>query len=490
MVKRLLGIVIFTLWTSALWAIPGDPDLSFGTNGITLTPFPFPINAAAAMLEPDGKIVVTGVIIGADGPDVLVVRYTPEGSLDTTFGSGGVVVTDVDNHSQDFGEAVALQGEKIVVAGDVSSPIQGFLLLRYNPDGSLDPSFDGDGKVVTPFLAEKVAAASTLRVSRTGKLFAGGMAEIKETSNFAVARYLVDGALDPGFGGGDGKVTLELGGHDVITALTQDAANRLVVAGIGGPNNDIALARFKTNGSRDLAFGTGGKVLLDLGGDDVARAVGVRTSGEIVVAGFRQISDNTDFAIAQFLPNGSLDPSFGVGGKVVMDLTPGATGSDLITSLAITPGSRLLVAGTSCTDLCRYFIARFLPAGTIDGNFLGGMIAGKEFAPTTNSRVTSLLVRPQNGKVVVVGTTDTGVALARFHTAECQDKDATLVGTSGADTLVGTAGDDVIVGFAGNDTIQGGGGNDTICGGVGTDTCDGGDGIDTVVSCETTTNVP
>ncbi len=185
---------------------------------------------------------------------------------------------------------------KVVVSGYSNND---FVLARYSSTGVLDTSFDGDGKVTTDFGGNNYGYA--LAVQADGKLVVAG----ESNSNaIAVARYNDNGSLDTSFDG-DGKVTTSLGGVVLGRALTiQDG--KLLVAGstnVGG-SYDFALTRYNSDGSLDTTFDTDGKVTVDFNGNpDVAYAVRVQSDGKIVVAGSGSATDGvTDFALARFGP--------------------------------------------------------------------------------------------------------------------------------------------------------------------------------------------
>src|SRR5437870_871368 len=185
--------------------------------------------------------------------------------------------------------------------------------------GDLDPSFGTGGRVLTDFGGGDGARALALqadgRIVVAGSSSAGGFA-----LDFARARDNSDGSLDPSFGTG-GRVLTDFGGDDEARALALHADRKVVVAGCSdaGGRPDFALARYNDDGSHDSSFGTGGKVLTDFGGDDEASALVFQSDGKIVVAGFSDAGGFALAALARYNPNGTLDASFGSGGRVLTD---------------------------------------------------------------------------------------------------------------------------------------------------------------------------
>ncbi len=219
---------------------------------------------------------------------------------------------------------------KIVVAGQAYNPNTGntdFALARYNSNGSLDNSFDGDGKLTTDFFGSD-DYASSLAIQPNGKIVVAGQTYNPNTfnSDFALARYNSNGTLDNSFDG-DGKLTgFYLAGNTKFTAIALQTDGKIVVAGQAyNPNTgnyDFALARYNSNGSLDNSFDGDGKLTTDFNGyDDYATSLAIQTNGKIVVAG-QAHNNNTgysDFALARYNSNGTLDNSFDGDGKLTTD---------------------------------------------------------------------------------------------------------------------------------------------------------------------------
>ncbi len=284
----------------------GSLDTSFDGDGKVTTPIGSGDDVANAIaIQGDGKIVVAGYSSNGTNLDFTIVRYNTDGLLDTSFGSGGKVTTDFGN--DDAAYAMAIQGDgKIVVAGYSSNGTNlDFTIVRYNTDGSLDTSFDGDGKVTTDIGIGSYDFANTIAIQGDGKIVVAGYSSNGSNNDFAIVRYNTDGSLDTSFGS-DGKVTTPIGsGDDEAYAIAIQGDGKIVVAGYSsnGSNNDFAIVRYNADGSLDTSFGTGGKVTTDFGGDDAAAyAIAIQGDGKIVVAGYSWNGSNNDFAIARYWP--------------------------------------------------------------------------------------------------------------------------------------------------------------------------------------------
>ena len=380
----------------------GALDLTFGAGGRVVN-----LNigeAFGSVLQADGKIVAVG---GFNG-DIIVARYNPGGSFDSSFGTNGLVTTDLGS-DEDQAEGVAIQPDgKIVVAGFTTSATTGadFAVVRYNTDGSLDSTFGTGGIVTTDFdgLDDK---AADVALQQDGKIVVAGTATIAANSTaIAVARYNTDGTLDSTFGTG-GKVTTQIGQFDLATREVIQPDQKILVAGANG----FEMARYNPNGSLDTTFGTGGTVQ-DFP-DGGAQAVALRPDGTIVLAG-TEINTRGDaiFLVAQFTPSGAVDTSFGPGGSA----TTTFAGNDATAfSVVLQNDGSVIVGGSINSDqtlIDQWALSRFTSTGTLDLSF------GQEGRVITNmgseiEQISTLLI-PADGKVLAVGLNDSGIALAQY----------------------------------------------------------------------------
>jgi len=289
----------------------GSLDTTFSGDGKQTTDFGGGDNGSyggIAILS-SGKIVVSGRMNNGSDYDFAVYRYNANGSLDTTFSGDGKLNTGFGSGRNDDTFKMVLQPDgKYVLAGrtcDASWSNCDFALARYNPDGSLDTTFSGDGRQTTNLGGNDYANA--VARTRDGKIVAVGRIENASGCSLALARYTIYGALDTTFSG-DGKVTTPLVSTDCMwwhflgTAIQSDG--KIVVAASVGPDgsHDFLLARLNTNGSLDTTFSGDGKVTTSFGGDDLADAIAIQSNGKIVLAGWTDASGNIDFALARYLP--------------------------------------------------------------------------------------------------------------------------------------------------------------------------------------------
>jgi uncharacterized delta-60 repeat protein len=325
----------------------GSLDTTFGTGGKVITALGSIADLIRAVaLQSDGKIIVVGdAFTNPSGGNFVLVRYNADGSLDSTFGSGGKVIDSLTGNNSSRDIAVQSDGKIIVawISGDFA-PGGDFNLGRYNPDGSLDTTFGSGGKVTTDFFGNNDSVNSIVLQS-DGKIIAGGTASSfinLDGSKFAIARYNVDGSLDTTFGL-NGRATTDFFGQNSVLQTIALQPNGKIIAG-GTAANDFALASFNADGSLDLTFGSGGKVTTDFSGTDQVRAIAVQSNGKIIAGGYDRLFTNTsDFVIARYNPDGSLDPTFGINGKAITDFG----GRDTAFTMALQPDGKIIQAGSA-----------------------------------------------------------------------------------------------------------------------------------------------
>ncbi|GAB4480042.1 MAG: hypothetical protein OHK0044_27840 [Burkholderiaceae bacterium] len=374
--------------------------------------------AQAQAIQPDGRIVAAGHAYAAGGYDFALARYNGDGSLDAGFGSGGKLTTDIGGHD-DAAYAVVVQSDgKIVVAGTAGAPAAtpgatasaDFALARYNPDGTLDNGFGTGGKVTLDFaggqdVARAVIVQSDGRIVVAGCTGSGGVSQ-----DFALARLQPDGSPDAGFGVA-GKVTTDFAGAaDCAHAVVVQADGKIVVAGrsdsAGSTKTDFALARYNADGSLDAGFGSGGKTTTDFsGGADAALALALQNDGRIVAAGWAFNGANNDIALARYNADGSLDGGC-AGGKRLRDL---AGAHDEASAVAIQTDGKIVVGGNTQVGAQRDFaIARFTSSCADDAGFGNAGVVSVDFAGA-NDRIAAVAIQG-DAKIVASGyaATSTG----------------------------------------------------------------------------------
>jgi uncharacterized delta-60 repeat protein len=491
-------------------AAPGDLDPSFDGDGKTTFGYGGSDAANAVVVQPDGKIVLVGA--GNANVDFAITRLNRDGSFDTSFDGDGTV--GIDFGGGDYAQAVALAPDgRIVVAGRTSvnfamavarlnsdgsldssfdpggadgpgkktfgagddeanavliapdgkivlagtgGPKIDFEVVRLNPDGSFDTSFDGDGALGIDFGSKDHGRAAALQPD--GRVVVAG--RTYDDPRVAIARANPDGSVDDTFDG-TGQKRFGYGGSDGAQAVALQPDGRIVVAGYGSADTVLAVTRLNPDGSFDPSFDGDGTTGIDFGGDDGASALALAPNGKIVVAGIGMGGLGTGaFAVARLQPGGSPDTTFSFDGKTTVDYG----GFDYANAVALAPDGKIVVAGhTSVND--DVAVARLQgdpPAPKGGGPGAGGSGAGGTGAGGT-------------------GGPAAGSSRGAGAVPRCAGRRATIVGTAGRDVLRGTSRADVIVALGGNDVVRAAKGNDIVCGGPGNDTLTGGSGRDRLI---------
>ena len=279
----------------------GTLDNTFGTGGKVVTPIEPGSEGNSVVIQSDGKIIMGG----SSGWFINLVRYNSDGSLDTTFGTGGKVITDIDGYYNEKCKSVAIQSDGKILLGGYgqhnSSDDPYFILVRYNPNGTLDHTFGADGKVIG-----RVGQGRSVLIQNDGKILLGGGSNF----TFALVRYNADGILDNTFGTG-GEIITAVGSSGEGNSLGIQSDGKIVLGGYADGN--FALVRYNTDGSLDNTFGVGGKVTTLIGGNSAGKSIGIQSDGKILLGGYAE----ANFALARYNSNGTLDNSFGNGGKVI-----------------------------------------------------------------------------------------------------------------------------------------------------------------------------
>jgi len=380
----------------------GSLDTTFGTGGKVTTAFNSCCGTALSVaIHTDGKIVAAGQVQS----DFGLVRYNPDGSLDTSFDSDGKVTTDIFNLGNDAVYSVAIHSDgKIVAAGsgyNATSFRDLFALVQYNVDGSLDSSFDGDGKVTTQ-VGSGSSRAYSVAIQANGKIVAVGPA----TPGFGLVRYSSNGSPE-------NVITVQIGSVGVSSFAIQPDG-KIVAA--GGSNDQFAVVRLNANFSVDTTFGTNGIVTTPIGSYSWARGIAIQTDGKIVAAGESiGIGNSGDFALVRYTANGSPDTSFDGDGKVVTDL--GFFQGNVLYDTAIQADGKIVAAGEVRAD---FALLRYNRDGSPDTTFGSGTGKVQTDMGSTGDFARAVAIQP-DGKIVVAGGSSDGddnqccFALARYN---------------------------------------------------------------------------
>jgi uncharacterized delta-60 repeat protein len=383
-------------------------NVPFGSSGKILTRIGAENDAAKAVtLQSDGKILVAGTSYNGQTSAVFALaRYNEDGFLDETFDGDGKLTMPIGEFSD--ANSVAIQGDgKIVVAGSSF----GFTIARFNSDGSPDTTFDGDGQLATP-MGVYGSYLNALAIQGDGKIVAVGSVYNGLDHDFALARYNFDGSPDMTFDG-DGTLTIPLlSSSDAAYGVAIQGDGKIVVTGTSSYN--LALLRFNTDGSPDTTFDGDGKLTAPIGFEGAS--VAIQGDGKIVVAGtITVVGSGTDFTLARFNSDGSPDMTFDGDGN----LTTAGVMTEIANSVALQGDGEIVVAGYAYNSSSFGFaVARYNSDGSPDATFDDDGKLSTELARTEYYYGSSGLVIQGDGKIIVAGSswngTDYDFALARY----------------------------------------------------------------------------
>ena len=400
----------------ATQVLPSGLDSSFGDQGRVTTPGNG--EGRAVLIQPDGKIVTVGPReVGQNFHfDFGATRHDTDGNLDPSFGTGGIATTDLGGNDDKARDAALLPDGGFVAVGQADPAGLAnvdFGVVRYTADGHPDPSFNSTG-VETTDIAGRDDVANAVAVQPDGKIVAAGEAETAPGAfDFAVVRYNTDGTLDTSFDG-DGIVTTDLGSEfDDATSIAIQPDGKIVVA--GDTDQNVALARYLPNGKLDPTFNAGGTVVSTIGTNE-ANGVAITPGGTILIAGTRGGPNGLDVIVASYGPSGKLNLGFGSFGVAQADLSGQ---DDFGNDLLVDADGNIVVVGTS-GDPCSspscgttpppptgpdMALVRFKPDGTVDTILTADFHAAGDFG-------NALAIDPQ-GRIVAAGTSGDQFALMR-----------------------------------------------------------------------------
>lgn len=385
--------------------------------------------------EPDKTVNLTlsqpggCAALGAQANAVLTIRdddpappLPPGVFLDPDFGAEGLAT------SPGFGgdrSAMARQADgKFVIVGGTFTD---FILARFNANGTLDASFDGDGKVTTDMVPGEQEEALGVAIQSDGKIVVAGYTGTPgpaNGANFALARYNADGTPDLSFGT-VGKVTSGVSGRAYAVAIQPDG--RIVAVGdvdvaSGNDFGNFVVARFNADGTPDNSFSGDGQVVTDIGGaTNTARNVVLQPNGSILVSGepFGTFAGSERTDVVRYTASGALDAGFGTAGTLTI------AGTRVGEGLALQSDGRFVLVGQIDASIppatpgtaTNFAVMRRNADGSPDPGFGA---AGLASTPISGQRDAALAVTLQpDGKIVVAGrssNSNVNFAVARYNT--------------------------------------------------------------------------
>ena len=382
-------------------AAPADVlDPGFGNGGVVGTDVGGWDTVTDVLLQADGKILVAGTVDWNGTRNPFLARYRDDGTLDPDFGSAGLVIPS--RYTQPP-PRIALQSDgRILLATRSDDAPAGLLVLRFEPDGTPDSTFGTGGAALIPTLF--VSSIAGLGVADDGHIIVGARLSLSAGEAVGIARFASDGSPDDTFGLG-GLLTVQLAYPALPLALSLDPEGRIVIGGYtfglpGRAFSDAFVLRFTSEGSLDPSFGADGIVFIQQPDNATeVQALAIQADGKIVAGGraWGPAYYESRWLLARFTEAGLPDPTFGSSGTVELDPS---TGHDVILGIAITAAG-IHVAGQTETFALGLPVARFDSSGNLDAGFGTNGIAGvPDLAATGFNR----LAVQADGKVVVAGS--------------------------------------------------------------------------------------
>ena len=338
----------------------GSYDNTFNSTGKVPLP-PFGSTSFGAALEvytqPDGKIVVAG---GCDAA-FCITRLNPNGSLDATFATTGFQIEQVNGLTSEGSAAVLQADGKHIVGGHCFNPFRNYCLIRLNPNGGLDTTFNGSGTL----LLNRLGFVEDVLVQPDGKIVVVGSCNNLGTVDYCVIRLLSNGQLDNTFALGGQSVTpfnAVINSNDLPSEVALQPDGKLVVTGHCGDGYlsfDFCALRLDQNGALDPTFGTNGQIVIARpSGSELAFDMVMQPSGKIVIGGWCLFnvtpSKNGDFCAIRLLSNGTLDLSFAASGMFSISMS---NIEDQAWTMSLQPDNKIVMAGRCVSNTTADFCA-------------------------------------------------------------------------------------------------------------------------------------
>jgi uncharacterized delta-60 repeat protein len=428
----------------------GALDHTFGQDGMASINLEFlgeNVYANAAAVDASGRIVIAGTLTGNGSQAFLAARLNPDGSLDTTFASSGLFEVTTQGTPTFYGVAIQPDGKVVLAGSDVAvSGGPSFIdVYRLNTDGTLDTTFNSTGNVQYVDSTDPGSLqASALALQSDGKIVVAGTDSFASNSYFALVRLNPNGSVDQAFqfsnvGPSTGQPGLVLTKFTPdFTPMSDAGASSLAIApdgtisvagfaefldGGGVLEPEWAVARYNSDGTPDADFNASGRQTIQVGSFTSATGIAVQPDGKLVVAGDGPGTQIFGFAVVRYLPDGSLDQSFGSGG-VVNTSFPNGGAFDIPHAVVLQPDGKIVVAGSADQDLEEgnenFGLARYNPDGSLDSTFNStGLVTTDLFGLEEFDSVQAVALQPDGKFVAVGGTSDLSghsfISVARYN---------------------------------------------------------------------------
>ncbi|WP_158626842.1 T9SS type A sorting domain-containing protein [Flavobacterium sp. GT3R68] len=386
---KIFLFIVPLLYSNVICAQYGTLDNTFGDEGKVITFFgQYESEVHSLAIQPDGKIIAAGSVFDHGGYNQFgLARYNANGTLDSTFGTDGIIISAFLENS--LLNCMVLQTDgKIIAGGNVSGVYPNFqsLLVRYNSNGTIDPTFGVAGKVIT-----NSNNISSLVLQPDGKIVCAGISFDGSDRDIQLIRYTKEGMLDAGFGIG-GIVTTSIGDRDFGYSAALQTDGKIILSGAtssgSGFTTDYVIARYFESGILDVGFGSNGIVMFDMEDSDVARSVKIQKDEKIVFLGYSKLF--------RLMSDGNIDTGFGTNGIVTLPL-----GNEI----QIQPDEKIVTVGTYENSLgsSDIALARYESSGDLDSTFGTGGIVTTSLGASSRSGANAVSMQT-DGKIIVGGS--------------------------------------------------------------------------------------
>ena len=419
-----LFVLIFLLNSNILIAQNTFLDSTFNSSGKVLLSIGNSIDYVTGIdIQSDGKIIAAGNSVNGTDNDFAVARFNTNGSLDNSFGNLGIN-TATFGISNDNCSSIKIQNDgKIILVGTSEiGNIQHFALIRYSTTGIVDSSFGNNGKVLTA-IADTTSFANKIIIQNDGKIVIAGYSasNIGGYHDFAMIRYHNNGSIDSSFGI-NGIVTTDINSsYDNAQTLAIQTDGKLLLAGgaSNGVDYDLAVVRYNTDGSLDLSFGVGGKQITPVGNhNDSPNSIAVQNDGKILLAGGTYNGTDYDYLIVRYNSNGNLDTTFGNNGIVIH---PIGNSNEISSSILVQNDGKIILGGYTFTDtaICHFALSRYNNTGNLDSTFGDNGIIISNFG--YDNEVIYSIAFQNDGKIIAGGSSgnvnNNDFAVARYKSS-------------------------------------------------------------------------
>lgn len=413
-IESVIYLCILSLIPFGVSAQDGSLDLNFSSDGKVLTNVGSESDRPYCVkVQNDGKIVVVGSVAYNAFSDFLIMRYNSNGTLDLTFGLNGVIINSL-SPSDDAANSLAIQSDgKLVVGGKalINGSGQQIALVRYNSNGTIDNSFNSNGIVLVP----SGTYLSKMKIQNDGKILITGENRVNANlTELLVMRFNIDGSLDNSFDG-DGIVKTIIipnesnTGNDILVQNN----GKIVVAGRAGNIAKIVLVRYNIDGTLDTTFASNGIFLHSaITSANHSKSVSLQSNGKIVIGGNE--NNGPKFLLERYNMNGSIDTTFGANGVSITNFSPNA---GLLQDMEILPDDKIVACGTYISNNSSFLVARYYSDGSLDSTFGQNGWVETHF-PNNNDQVSALTIQADS-KIVVVGycyeNNKNNIGVARYN---------------------------------------------------------------------------